>query len=339
MRISIEYNSSWRNSFLGGSNNEKLPKKGRKYIGSGASLNSGKGTNYIKREVTQDTVMGLLNYLIGDKRKLYQARNKQYADTYYFEDIESKVSFTDSPIISEEIVYLRNFNGNYNPSSFTGAVKANDKAFTSEYSSALWGICELTFEELCSFIVNKDEVKSSKKYDPREICTIFEKLGKEKVKENEGEVTKALKVFKKHFPEATYENAKGKIYPAMMYCSALYLQRERLGKKYDVSACTAPRGGIPGVSKRNFTLSDFMKYFTTGKAKKLWGNPYIMKQKIKGQGEVVSRLNKADGILEITLDIDESKATELIEMIDNAGQSSFYVGKKGLAYVTKIRRN
>ena len=72
MKIIVEYESSWRNSFLDGNNNEELPKKGRKFIASMTSLK--KPENFVQREVTIDTVMGILNRLIGDQRKLYQAR-------------------------------------------------------------------------------------------------------------------------------------------------------------------------------------------------------------------------------------------------------------------------
>jgi len=65
MKIIIDYDSSWRNSFLDGSNNGPLPTKGNKvvgrnFVGSMTSLN--KSTldvdgnrvykNFIKREVT-----------------------------------------------------------------------------------------------------------------------------------------------------------------------------------------------------------------------------------------------------------------------------------------------
>ena len=63
MKITIEYEASWRNSFLDGNNNEKLPSKGRKFIGSMKSL--GKAENFIQRNISLDTVMGILNRLIG----------------------------------------------------------------------------------------------------------------------------------------------------------------------------------------------------------------------------------------------------------------------------------
>ena len=80
-----------------------------------------------------------------------------------------------------------------------------------------------------------------------------------------------------------------------------------------------------------------MNRFTTGKPKKIWGNPYIRKERIKGVGEVTSLMTKASGTLEVEIPMERKKGQELEIMIKNAGVSSFYLGKKGLAYVSKIR--
>jgi hypothetical protein len=69
--------------------------------------------------------------------------------------------------------------------------------------------------------------------------------------------------------------------------------------------------------------------------KKIWGNPYIRKERIKGIGEVTSLMTKASGQLEINLDVSREKAKEIKSMIENAGVSSFYLGKKGLAYISQ----
>ena len=93
MEITIDYESSWRNSFLDGNNNEPLPKKGRDYIASSTTLKKDPN-NFIRRDVNLNTVMGLLNRLIGDQRKLYQARA---TDNYFFKEIEPLISFDDKP--------------------------------------------------------------------------------------------------------------------------------------------------------------------------------------------------------------------------------------------------
>jgi len=81
MKISIEYDSCWRNSFLDGTNNEPLPKGGRDFLGSMTNLKV--EGNFKTHEITLDTVMGLLNRLIGDQRKLYQARSKAFEKSYF----------------------------------------------------------------------------------------------------------------------------------------------------------------------------------------------------------------------------------------------------------------
>lgn len=80
-----------------------------------------------------------------------------------------------------------------------------------------------------------------------------------------------------------------------------------------------------------------MDRYTTGSKKLIWGNPYLLKEKKKGEGEIVSVLTKASGKLIINLNISKEQARDLEEKIENAGVSSFYLGKKGLAYVTDIR--
>ncbi len=336
MKILIAYDSSWRNSFLDGNNNEKLPKKGRKFIGSMTNLK--KEVNFIKREVTLDTVMGVLNRLIGDQKKLYQARSEEYGP-YYFKDIEQHITFKDKgkPVITNEMTYIRNITGSTDKNSYTGMVKANDVVFSSDYSSEFWGVLSLDFDELCQFVVFNKKLEKLWQADPLMISARFAVLGKEKVVENEGLVNDALAVLGGHFPETKYLNKKGKVVPVNLYCSSLYLQFDRLTEQFDMSSLLSKQGTISGISKRNFTKKDFMNRFTTGDKKKIWGNPYIRKERIKGIGEVVSMMTKASGQLEIEIPVKHEKALEIKSMIQNAGVSSFYLGKKGLAYVSKIR--
>ncbi len=113
MKIIIDYESSWRNSFLDGSNDETLPKKGRNFVASMTELK--KEQNYHKRDVTKNTVMGILSRLIGDQR---QARN---SENYYFADLEQAITFADKPsVINQEIAYIRNMKGSTDQNSFTG---------------------------------------------------------------------------------------------------------------------------------------------------------------------------------------------------------------------------
>ena len=138
MQIIIEYESSWRNSFLDGSNNEPVPKGGRNFVASMTALKQ--DGNYKKRSVTKDTVMGILNRLIGDQQKLYRAR---LAPNYYFSEIEAIIQDTDiidEPIISNEMAYIRNVSGSTDQNSFTGMIKDNHPTFKSDYSDEFWWI-------------------------------------------------------------------------------------------------------------------------------------------------------------------------------------------------------
>lgn len=335
MRITIDYDSCWRNSFLGGSNNEPLPKKGREFLGSMTNLK--KDGNFKVCENTLDTVMGLLNRLIGDQRKLYQARSKMYEGAYYFEDLESKISFEDRPKLTNEMTFIRNMNGSTDQNSFTGMIKVTDPVFTSDYSLKFWGVLSLDITKLCSFIVDEALSEESIQLNPLSIISRLEFLNKEKPLENEGAVARAVETLRTIYPDIEYFNKKGQIMTISLYCSALYLQLARLGKQYDMSSAKTEVGGISGISKRGFTKKDFMGRYTTGPKKTIWGNPFIKKEKIKGQGEVISMMTKASGQLEIIIDVDREKGQEIKTLIENAGVSSFYLGKKGLAYVSSIR--
>ncbi len=334
MRIKIEYESSWRNSFLDGSNNESLPKKGRNFVGSMTALK--KEENYLSREITLSTVMGILNRLIGDQRKLYQSRS---SPDYYFYEIEKLVEFEDKPyFINNEVIYIRNMKGSTDQNAFTGMIKVNDPIFISGYSSQFWGTLQLDFEELCQFIINDNFlIERLKKTDPILMISRLESLDKEKAVELTGHVKLAHEKLNLMFPEQNYLNPKGLIKPIMFYCSALYLQLARLEKRFDMRSAKTKSGGIGGISKRGFTKKDFMNCYTTGGKKIIWGNPYMKKERLKGEGEVTSLLTKASGLLTIRIDVDKSWARNFKDLIETAGVSSFYLGKKGLAYVSDIR--
>lgn len=335
MEIIIEYSSSWRNSFLDGSNNEELPKKGRRFIGSMTSLK--KLENFKRREITIDTVMGVLNRLIGDQRKLYQARSQKM--NYFFRDLETIITFEDvknKQVITQEMTFIRNISGSTDQNAYTGMIKVNDVMFSSDYSREFWGVLALDFESLCQFIIKESEIESDLTLDPLCILERLEILKKEKLVKNTHITRKAVTVLNYEFPRIQYLNSKALVMPISLYCSALYLQLSRLSRKYNMTSAKTKAGGISGISKRGFTKKDFMNRFTTGEKKKIWGNPYMRKERIKGLGEVTSLMTKASGQLKVGIPVDRAKGKEIKNMIESAGVSSFYLGKKGLAYVLSI---
>jgi len=340
LHIRVKYEASWRNSFLDGSNNEPLPKSGRNFIGSMTSLkNEG---NFIQREIEKNTVMGILCRLIGDQRKLYQAKADK---NYYFANIEEKITFKDlasEQIRNNEVVFIRNVTGSTDQNSFTGMVNANDKAFTSDFSKQLWGVLFLKLEDVFEFILNKEtKILSEGQYDPLMVIDQFEKLDQMKPLDVVDSVEIALQKLKEKFssdqdPVSYNLDSKQRIKPIVFYASALYLQVERLQQEHDLREILTKRGGLSGISKRGFTKKDFMDRYTTGQKKLIFGNPYLLKEKIKVQGEITSLLTKSNGVLDVKIDIPKNQSVELQKMIEFAGVSSFYLGKKGLAYVEEI---
>jgi len=339
MKIIIDYESSWRNSFLDGSNNEELPKTGRKFIGSMTSLR--KTENYINREVSIDTVMGILNRLIGEQRKLYQARNDE---KYFFKDIESCVKFEDKPtVINTEMTYIRNITGSTDQNSYTGMIKSNDKMFKSDYSKEFWGVLDLDFDELYDFVINDNKVNKIIEMGPISIISKLELIKKEKPVVNDGKLAELSKALLEYFNKPDLldnkgeikikpYNNKGEILILPLYCSALYIQLDRLSKYFNMESARAARGGITGISNNGFTVKNIMDRFTTGRQKIIWGNPYARKE----FKSLIPLMKKVSGTLDIEIEISREKAKEINQMIKNAGVSSFYLGKKGLAYVSRI---
>lgn len=328
MKITIHYDSCWRNSFLDGDNNEPVPKKGRKYIASITNLKNEK--NFIPRNVNEDTVMGVLNRLIGDQRKLYQSRQNE---DYFFADIEDKVSFSDKPQITQEMTYLRNISGSTDQNSFTGAIKSNDVMFNSDYSQKFWGVLALSIDELINFVISDKLPTKEISLNPISVIGKLELLNKEKSLIKNENLEKVLSIFTEKFGDINYLNTKDEIVVISLYASALYLQLNRLSKIYNMDNVKTKVGGISGISKRGFTKKDFMDRFTTGEKKKIWGNPYIHETFVKGEGKTRNLMTKASGVLDIVIDIKKDEAKKIRDMINNAGVSSFYLGKKGLAFV------
>lgn len=338
MKIIIKYDSSWRNSFLDGSNNEPLPKKGRNFIASMTELQKNP-ENYLSRPVSKDTVMGILNRLIGDQRKLYQSRQEP---NYYFADLEHLISFEDKPlVVSNEIAYIRNIKRSEDKDSFTGMISTTDPIFQSNYSYEFWQVLALDIEQLCDFIINNRRINDFNivdeiMIDPISILNRLTAINKIKAMSETIELQQASDILSNQFDKYKPKDSKGSYLVLPMYCSALYLQMQRLSKRFDMQSAKSPRGGISGIAHNSFTPKDFMVRYTTGAKKLIYGNPYMLVERKKGEGEVISVLHKANGTLEIQLNLAPEQAKDLKQKIEDAGVSAFYLGKKGLAYVDKI---
>ena len=333
MQIIIEYESSWRNSFLDGEDNTTK----RNFIGSMTALGDRKVDNYKARTITKNTVMGVLNRLIGEQRKLYDVRS---SSDYYFKDIEAVLTeedIVDRPVISQETVYLRNISGSTDQNSFTGMIKLSDPWLTVSYAKEFWDVLWMSLEELFDFIKYNNTLSAKDFFlDPLNILDRLEEVKKIKVPLTD-EISQIAEILSSRYPNFALKESANKVSVLPLYCSALYLKLDRLSEQYDTTPIRASRGGLTGVSHNGFTPKNLMERFTTGQQKIVWGNPYISSKFLKGEGEIRQLLNKASGKLIINLNISKEQARDLEEKIENAGVSSFYLGKKGLAYVTDIR--
>jgi hypothetical protein len=282
--------------------------------------------------------MGVLNLLLCDQRKLYQAR---MADVYYFREIEPLITFEDTPdYINQEVTYIRNVSGSEDQNSYTGMIQVDDPIFCSDYSDQLWGVLNLNIDELIEFILEDKIVTKKMDKNPLVIINRLDEIFKLKPVLNGGRIGESALFLKDKFEKFNGLNRNEDILLISLYCSSLYLQLDRLcgnPNKFNVSSAKTKAGGLSGISNNGFTKKDFMARYTSGDKKKIWGNPYIRKEKIKGIGEVVSGMEKAGGTLNIDLAIDRVAASDFMDKIENAGVSSFYLGKKGLAYVADIR--
>lgn len=338
MKVTIEYDSVWRNSFLNGSNNEPIPKGERGFIGSMASLK--KKENRLSRTITIDTVMGVLNRLIGDQRKLYQSR---LDENYYFKALESQLTeahFTDETVETQELIFIRNLSGSRDKNAFTGLVKSDHKGFTSPYSHTLWSLPFMSVDEVIDFIISGQFITpetAPETLDPLIVADRLDEISSLKGEDLSPRWQQAIDVLSLRFPDVDYRlTAANKFRPAAFYFSAMYLLVDRLIQAHDMSAVLSKRGLIAGISKRSFTYGDFMSNYVTGERKTVYGNPYLMVDRVKGEGTVIKKMTTASGVLTLNLPLDTQQANELKTLIDNAGVGAFRLGKKGLAYVSEI---
>lgn len=375
MKIIISYDSCWQNSFLTGSDDKPISKNNERKFKSSSKSKEG----IDKREIGISTTLGILCRLIGDQRKLWDARQ---SDDYYFRDIESVIKITSHNYLNyTETAFITNKSEDRPAQgSFIGVLQDDTPIFFGMYSKNLWSVLYLSLEEILEFILSPKgfaeplgkaspnrEIRSSideiSRWEPlilleTELKYLELKINKEKTQHEEKiksgkilsekdknklnrlideyheilnsehkkvfneKLLNVLGILKKLFPDVEYLK-NDKIYPMSLYAAALYLMRDELDKlKIDVSCFRTKKGGIPGFSQSGFNgIRDFLNPLTGGQ-KKCGGTP--------------TELTKASGTLEIGIDIPKEKAKQLEEMIEAAGVSSFYLGKKGLAYVEEI---
>lgn len=335
MELLIAYHSKWGNSFLSGSNNEPLPKKGRDFCASMKEMRKYE-EKYIRRDITKDTVMGILCRLIGDPRKLYQARKEEFGP-YLFKEFESLISFEkETSVLSEnQSVVLRNIKAKFDQNGFIGTINDRHPHFVSDYSKKFWSILALDIEQLLTWIISGDQsIVKEVEVSPLDVISNFNRISNIEHDEKTDQLDKAIAILSSFFDGTDYYK-KEKINPLAIYSSSLYLQYERLKDKYDLENLLTDRGVLKGISKRGFTSKNFMELYASGQ-KRIWTTPYVQTTYIKGEGKVTKALNVEDGIIRVMIKVSNEVGEKISEMIENAGVHTFPVGKKGLGYLLQI---
>jgi hypothetical protein len=329
MYLRIPFDSKWGNSFLGGDNNKPLPKNGRDYIASTSNMKKNP-ENYIRKDVSIHTTMGILNRLIGDQRKLFQSRSEP---NYFYADIEDKVTFNIADLcVSEEVARLSNGNKSSDPTASIGLVDDRHPLIEAEEAGALWAPLMADIDTLCDYISHDTTLEP---FPDLTFDTLYNKLLERKAAKNvviSNKVSHAIEILQKAYPSTDYL-VKDKLNSQAMYMSAVYISLNKLSETVDTDDWLTPTKVLPGLAKKTFTEKGFNAFFAKG-SKKQYSNPYI--QKTYGKDAVNHLLHKSSGTLEINIEIPSKKALEIKRMIENACVTSFCVGKKGVAYLDKI---
>ena len=391
MKIKIEYDSAWHNSFLSDVD-KKAPQKQRKFVSTTKNKKEP-----VFRPISESTVLGILYRLIGDQRPLYKI-NKSEAP--FFKDIQDKITFAipeNRRLEFQETVYLVN-KGESRPSkkSFLGNIPDNAEQFFSKDAPQFWSVLFMDLESLLAFIVSDKVCSNRVKCNPTdilaridELCDKNSSVGKTVVSLNKdletlkSQLDKAQAKYKqaaqkhknikkptKTEPKAlqnaklkystckkelddlindkqrkrlddqlhhtkdylqnkyvgqSYSEENGNVFPINLYAAAINLQFERMqADGIFMDKFLTKKKTVIGFSKRGYNdHRDFINPLT-GNGKKTTRTPFFA-------------LTKSSGVLYINIDVDRELAEQIASMILAVAVSTFYMGKKGLAYITDIR--
>jgi len=358
MIIDITYEGKWSNSFLDDPKprNEKGETPPRNYIATTSTLKSDPDA-YRFRDITLNTIYGVLYRLVGARKALDLMLEE---DTSLIKTIisEGRISFRHTPTsITKEIVYLRNAKNEPAQAEYAGVPDVSFLA--DEDLSSIFEVADYTQEELVRFIsrqerpdrelegavkclfdlnfalsTSKDRMVADSPYRP---VTTDEKKKKAKLKKYiisyaDPDILEGISSAYEEITNTRLEPKSNILIAAVNLATIEYVQ-----KNPDTGLKKMLQNALPvfkgcGKNAKAFTVRDFLTP-TTGYKKIQFGNPYRV-EGINGKPDIW--LTKMDGNVEIKIDCTMEEARELDKMIDYAGVGPFYIGKKGLAYITKI---
>lgn len=353
MEIVINYSSKWGNSFLSapqkvGAEDFKNGKhvnvhEGRNYVASLSNMNSGKNKNnaldaYKHRDISLDTVTGIIYRLVGARQSLEKLK---LCDQSIISRIYNKnaIRFSVDEVETDEIVYLRNNSLNTDQNSYSGIP---DAAFLED--ADVQRAISVIFMDKAQL---KDLIINNKYHDVNEKVTdvieLANKLSdiysdKKSYTVDEDFYQEINNSYKPLFGMDVDEKANLVLLAINKTISEVSLSE----KGHILNNFLTKNGTFSGVSMngKTFTFKDFMKKFAQSKF--VYGNPYQTDFWVQNPNnpekniKFNKKLSKSTGVLKIEIDCTYDEAVEIADMIECAGVSSFYMGKKGLAYVSEI---
>lgn len=342
--IIINYNSKWGNAF-NEEVNDKLEVIGNKKMNSPENKNNALDY-YKRRDVDFNTVYGLLYRLLGARlplKEILKNDDKSILSSFIKEE---KIKFSNQVTFeNEESVFLRNKNHTDDPSGYSGVL--NSEIFDYEIDQVIDTLF-YSREELLKYLTNNVVAKIDR---PTIGLLQISKMLKEMKDFKDEKSDKESGNFKYLIRESEYkfvndaykeifntEVSQEAILHFLAINKAMKIAYDK-NKKLSIFLSSANTLSGIGLSGKSFTQKDFLSKFA--QKKKSLGNVYkadfYILDKISNKNYKANKaLTKSSGVLTIEIDCDYDSGLEFKKLIDNAGVSSFSVGKKGLAYIDKI---
>lgn len=353
MEIVINYSSKWGNSFLSAPqevspedfNNGKHVNihEGRSYIASLSNMNSGKNKDnaldaYKQRGISLDTVTGVIYRLIGARQSLAKMK---LCDKSIISELNNKnsIRFSVDEIETDELVYLRNNSLNTDQNSYSGVPNA-DFLEDPDIQKAV-SVVFMSSEQLKNLIINNEYCDVNEKIT--DIIELANKLsGIYSDKKNYAVDEECYQSINDSYQPIFGMGVDEKANLVLLAINKTMKSVSESEKGHLVNRFLTKNGTFSGVSMngKTFTFKDFMKKFAQSKF--VYGNPYQTDFWVKRPDnpekntKFNKKLTKSTGVLRIFIDCSGDEAAEIAGMIECAGVSSFYLGKKGLAYISEI---
>lgn len=291
-------------------------------------------------DINEKTVLGILSRLVGDVRRLDDIEKD---DQHPIMKIKNKIHFKiEKKYFQNELIALHT-KIKESTNDVGGLVDKNTKnkiVNDNPFSRSLFSVFNYkNFQDVVQYIIdlqNKNQALLNEKYTGEKIdLNIYMQ-----------ELFKGDKRFTKDETQQFEQILKSKvnnIYGKLLYEKIEYLKYFNLFTN-EINDTLTKNGILHGVTKE----SGFIGFKELGKhtikgMKKNWILPYSVKLKFQ-HIEKESYLNKQPNIgvtkeggkLIIFLKINKEEQSIIKKYIEEAGVNTFYMGKKGLAYISKI---